>query len=85
MRTCLKTKQNPLQNRTGGVAQSVGPEFKPQYCKKKRKKVSDGGIDYNIFPTRPQSWTFVEHFWDKCSSNTSWRILGDIAGETEQF
>jgi hypothetical protein len=27
----------------------------------------------------------VEHFWDKCSSNTSWRILGDIAGETEQF
>jgi hypothetical protein len=22
----------------GGVAQAVGPEFKPQYCKKKRKK-----------------------------------------------
>jgi hypothetical protein len=22
----------------GGVAQGVGPEFKPQYCKKKKKK-----------------------------------------------
>jgi hypothetical protein len=25
--------QNPSQKRTGGVAQGVGPEFKPQYCK----------------------------------------------------
>jgi hypothetical protein len=24
-----------LQKRTGGVAQDIGPEFKPQYCKKK--------------------------------------------------
>jgi hypothetical protein len=22
----------------GGVAEGVGPEFKPQYCKKKKKK-----------------------------------------------
>jgi hypothetical protein len=26
------------QKRAGGVAQGVGPEFKPQHCKKKRKK-----------------------------------------------
>jgi hypothetical protein len=26
--------KNPLQKRAGGVAQGVGPEFKPQYCKK---------------------------------------------------
>jgi hypothetical protein len=26
------------KNRTGGVAQGEGPEFKPQYCKKKKKK-----------------------------------------------
>jgi hypothetical protein len=31
-------KGNPSQKRTGGVAQSVGPEFKPQYCKKKKKE-----------------------------------------------
>jgi hypothetical protein len=26
------------QKRAGGVAQSIGPEFKPQYHKKKKKK-----------------------------------------------
>jgi hypothetical protein len=26
------------KNRTGGVAQGVGPEFKPQYRQKKKKK-----------------------------------------------
>jgi hypothetical protein len=33
-------KQNPKnlhKNRAGGVAQGVGPEFKPQYSKKKKK------------------------------------------------
>jgi hypothetical protein len=24
--------KNPLQKRDGGVAQDVGPEFKPHYC-----------------------------------------------------
>jgi hypothetical protein len=28
-------QKSPLQKRTGGVAQSVDPEFKPQYHKKK--------------------------------------------------
>jgi hypothetical protein len=32
------SKKNPLEKRAGGVAQSVGPEFKPQYHKKKKKK-----------------------------------------------
>jgi hypothetical protein len=31
-------EKNPSQKRAGGVAQGVGPEFKPQYCKKKKKK-----------------------------------------------
>jgi hypothetical protein len=33
----------PITKRAGGVAQGVGPEFKPQYChakKKTKKKVS---------------------------------------------
>jgi hypothetical protein len=30
--------KNPSQKRTGGVVQGVGPEFKPQQCKKKKKK-----------------------------------------------
>jgi hypothetical protein len=29
--------KNPSQKRAGGMAQGVGPEFKPQYCKKKKK------------------------------------------------
>jgi hypothetical protein len=29
--------KNPSQKRAGGVAQGVGPEFKPQYCKKRKK------------------------------------------------
>jgi hypothetical protein len=28
----------PSQKRAGGVAQGIGPEFKPQYCKKKKNK-----------------------------------------------
>jgi hypothetical protein len=28
--------KNPSKNRAGGEAQGEGPEFKPQYCKKKK-------------------------------------------------
>jgi hypothetical protein len=31
-------EKNPHKNRAGGVAQGVGPEFKPEYCQKKKKK-----------------------------------------------
>jgi hypothetical protein len=31
------SRKNCLQKRAGGVAQGVDPEFKPQYCKKKKK------------------------------------------------
>jgi hypothetical protein len=31
-------KKNLSQKRAGGVAYVVGPEFKLQYCKKKKKK-----------------------------------------------
>jgi hypothetical protein len=30
------------QKMAGGVAQEAGPEFKPQYCKKKKKKKERG-------------------------------------------
>jgi hypothetical protein len=29
------------KNRAGGVAQGEGPEFKPKYCKKKKKKTTE--------------------------------------------
>jgi hypothetical protein len=32
------SQKNPSHKRAGGVAQGVGPEFKPQYHKKKKKK-----------------------------------------------
>jgi hypothetical protein len=31
-------EKNPLQKRAGGVVRGVGPEFKPQYSKKKKEK-----------------------------------------------
>jgi hypothetical protein len=30
--------KNPSQEKAGGLAQGVGPEFKPQYHKKKKKE-----------------------------------------------
>jgi hypothetical protein len=38
MRPYVKKKKKRPQKRTGRVAQGVGPEFKPQYCKKKKKR-----------------------------------------------
>jgi hypothetical protein len=32
------SQKNLSQKRADGVAQGVGPEFKPQYCKKKTNK-----------------------------------------------
>jgi hypothetical protein len=32
------SKKKPSQKRAGEVVQGVGPEFKPQYCKKKKKR-----------------------------------------------
>jgi hypothetical protein len=31
------SRKNSSQKRAGGVAQGVGPEFKHQYCKKKKR------------------------------------------------
>jgi hypothetical protein len=31
------SQKNPSQKRAGGVAQGVGPKFKPQYRKKKKR------------------------------------------------
>jgi hypothetical protein len=33
-----KKKKKNQKKRIGGVTQGVGPEFKPQYCKKKKKR-----------------------------------------------
>jgi hypothetical protein len=30
------SQKKPITKRAGGVAQGVGPEFKPQYCKKQK-------------------------------------------------
>jgi hypothetical protein len=38
-------EKNPSQKRAGGVAQGVGPEFKPQYCKKKKKSIRVAKLD----------------------------------------
>jgi hypothetical protein len=33
-----KTKMKKKKKRVGGVAQGEGPKFKPQYCKRKKKR-----------------------------------------------
>jgi hypothetical protein len=37
-------KKKKITRRTGGVIQGVGPEFKHQYCKKKKKISLDDGM-----------------------------------------
>jgi hypothetical protein len=37
-------KKNPSQKRDGRVTQGVGPEFKPQYLQKKKKRKEKGGL-----------------------------------------
>jgi hypothetical protein len=34
VRETLSRKKNPLEKRTGGMAQGEGPYFRPQYSKK---------------------------------------------------
>jgi hypothetical protein len=50
----LYFKNTHYQKRAGGVAQGVGPELRPQYCKKKKKKIKKiqlGGLscDFSLF------------------------------------
>jgi hypothetical protein len=42
------SQKNPSQKRAGGMAQGVGPEFKPQYHKKKKKKKKRTGKLYRL-------------------------------------
>jgi hypothetical protein len=51
--------KNPLWNRAGGMAQGIVPEFKLQYCKKKKKKKAH---TMNI-PIQVSVWNF--HWKDK--------------------
>jgi hypothetical protein len=44
-------EKNPSQKRAGGVAQGVGPEFKSQYCKKKKKRQEDPFCSLVTIPT----------------------------------
>jgi hypothetical protein len=55
VRPYLEKKKS--QNRAGGVAQGVGPEFKPQYCQKKislkqKKKKKRGRTRTNFYKTK---------------------------------
>jgi hypothetical protein len=48
--------------RAGGVAQSVGLEFKPQYCKKKKKKKTQKQKQKKEFSNWPKfTVIFVTH------------------------
>jgi hypothetical protein len=47
--------KNPSQNKAGGVTQSVGPEFKPQYHKKKELSESLYSPKKSV-----SEWLFIE-------------------------
>jgi hypothetical protein len=43
------SQKNPSQKGAGGVAQNVGPEFKPQHHKKKKRRRRKGVILLYVF------------------------------------
>jgi hypothetical protein len=47
------SKKTNHKNRAGGVTQSIGPEFKPQYCKKKKLRRK-----YSLQKRCWEKWTF---------------------------
>jgi hypothetical protein len=51
--------KNPSQKRAGGVAQGVGPEFKPQYCIFINKLKTRNDSFSCTFPKAPQKATCV--------------------------
>jgi hypothetical protein len=48
-------EKNPSQKRAGGVAQGVGPEFKPQYSKNKNKTKPNPGVWRIVLPNKVPS------------------------------
>jgi hypothetical protein len=42
----ILAQKNPSQKGVDGVAQGVGPEFKPLYCQKKKKKSHHWGPNF---------------------------------------
>jgi hypothetical protein len=46
-------EKTPSQKRAGRVAQDVGPEFKPQYCHKKKKIWIMGRLFFGTILTEP--------------------------------
>jgi hypothetical protein len=44
------SRKNSIQKRAGGVAKGVRPEFKPQYCKKKKKASVLGEMELGLLP-----------------------------------
>jgi hypothetical protein len=70
--------KNPSQKRAGGVSQGVGPEFKPQYLKKKRKKKKN--TNTNKCWLRCEEKGTLIHCWWECKLvqllwKTVWRLL----------
>jgi hypothetical protein len=51
LKPVLILKKTHHKKRAGGVAQGVGPKFKPQYCKKKKTERGRLGIR--------QIWVFM--------------------------
>jgi hypothetical protein len=49
----------PNTKRAGDVAQGVGPEFKPQYCKKTKKKKKKKKKNQAILPKNPALWILL--------------------------
>jgi hypothetical protein len=66
--TSKKNKQQQQQNhnkRAAGVVQGVGPEFKPQYLKKKKKNLCNRQEGYQFSPISKMAWRLV---WLKAES-----------------
>jgi hypothetical protein len=75
--TVSRKKNNPSLKRASGVAQGVGPEFKPQYSKKKKERLPRGVV-HACNPSYLGGW-----HWENCGSrpaqaNSSWDPISKI-------
>jgi hypothetical protein len=64
------SRKNPTEKRVSGVAQDVGPEFRPQYYKKKKKKKEKA----TCIPMYSAALFMIANLWNQpmCPRTNEW-------------
>jgi hypothetical protein len=72
-----KKKKNPTQKRASGMAHGVGPEFKPQYHKKKNKKIVYTGTFFFFAPVTQVHFMLCAFYGNKVQFYSDYIIERD--------